>query len=166
MTIRTTVLAVAMFGLLTVAVVPAHSADSEAELKRWLTTYDAAFSAKDLRRLATFYDPDVTIYEGGSVNTGWADYRDHHIGPELEEMQAPQLTHANTTVHFLDKDQKAAYVTSEYRLQTRIKDRDIDAGGLETLVVLKAADGAWKIRHSHTSSRRRPAASPGPSPAP
>ena len=166
MRIRPAVFAVAALGLLAVAAVPAHSADSEAALKQWLTAYDAAFNAKDLARLAAFYDPDVTIYEGGSINTGWADYRDNHIGPELEEMQAPQITHANTAVHFLDKDQRAAYVTSEYRLKTRIKDRDIDAGGLETLVVVKAADGGWKITHSHTSSRRRPAPSPSPSAAP
>ena len=155
----------AVVGLLAVAI-PAHTADGEATLKKWLASYDAAFNAKDLTRLATFYDADVTIYEGGSVNTGWADYRDHHLGPELDEMQAPQLTHTNTAVHFLDKEQRAAYVTSDYRLKTRIKDRDIDSGGLETLVLAKAADGAWKSRHSHTSSRRRPAPSPSPSQAP
>jgi ketosteroid isomerase-like protein len=131
------------------------------DIKRWLTSYDAAFSAKDLTRLAGFYHPDVTIYEGGSVNTGWADYRDHHLGPELEEMQSPTFSRSNVTVHVLDKEGRAAYVTAEYRLKTRLKDRDIDASGLETLIVIKATDGAWKIRHSHTSSRRRPA-SPAP----
>jgi hypothetical protein len=33
---------------------------------------------------------------------------------------------------------------------------DVDSGGLETLVLVKAGD-TWKIRHSHTSARRRPA---------
>jgi ketosteroid isomerase-like protein len=39
-------------------------------------------------------------------------------------------------------------------------ERQLDSTGLETLVLVKAADGSWKIRHSHTSSRpaRRPAA--------
>ena len=41
---------------------------------------------KDLTR-AAFYHPDVTIYEGGSVNTGWADYRNHHLGLELEQLR-------------------------------------------------------------------------------
>jgi ketosteroid isomerase-like protein len=133
------------------------------DIKRWLGFYDTAFSAKDLTRLAGFYHPDVTIYEGGSVNTGWVDYRDHHLGPEVEEMQSPTLSHSDVTVHMLDKEGGAAYVTSEYRLKTRIKDRDIDAAGLETLIVVKGSEGAWKIRHSHTSSRRRPA-SPAPPP--
>lgn len=36
----------------------------------------------------------------------------------------------------------------------------IDSRGLETLVLIRGADGAWKIRHSYTSSRpaRRPQA--------
>jgi len=134
------------------------------EIKNWLASYDAAFNAKDLTRVAVFYHSDVTIYEGGGINAGWADYRDNHLGPELGEMEAPTFSRSNTTVHMLDKGGNSAYVTSEYRLKTRVKDRDIDASGLETLIVVKGADGAWKIRHSHTSSRCRPA-SPAP-PAP
>jgi ketosteroid isomerase-like protein len=136
---------------------------TEQAIRTWLSGYDAAFRAKDLSRLAAFYHPDVTIYEGGGVNTGWADYRDHHLGPELEEMTAPAFSRSNVNVHMLDKDARSAYVTSEYRLKTRLEDRDVDATGLETLVVVKGADGAWKIRHSHTSSRRRP---PSPAPSP
>jgi hypothetical protein len=38
-------------------------------------------------------------------------------------------------------------------------ERDIDSEGLATYLLLKGANGAWQIRHSHTSSRaRRPAA--------
>ena len=132
------------------------------DVKAWLATYDAAFNAKDLARLAAFYHQDVTIYEGGSVNTGWVDYRDNHLGPELEEMQAPLFSRSNVAVQMLDDRGKSAYVTSEYHLKTRVKDRDIDTSGLETLIVVRSGDGTWKIRHSHTSSRRRPAASPSP----
>ena len=36
--------------------------------------------------------------------------------------------------------------------------RDLDNEGIESLVLLKMADGSWKIRHSHTSGRpRKPA---------
>ena len=54
----------------------------------------------------------------------------------------------------------SAYATSEYSLKAKAGERDIDAGGLETLVLVKGPDGAWKIRHAHTSSRpaRRPPA--------
>ncbi|MGE0453310.1 MAG: nuclear transport factor 2 family protein [Vicinamibacteria bacterium] len=138
----------------------AQPRDEAQSIKTWLQSYDAAFNAKDLERLAGFYHPDVTIYEGGSVNNGWLDYRDNHLGPELNEFLEVQLSHAGVTPHLMDAAGRAAYVTSEYRLKVRMKERDIDTGGLETLVLVKTDDGSWKIRHSHTSSRRRPAAPP------
>lgn len=128
----------------------------------WLRSYDAAFNTRDVARLAAFYHPDVTIFEGGGMNDGWADYRDNHLGPELKEMEGLAFSHSNVSAHLLGPDGRTAYVTSEYRLKARIGGRDVDATGLETLVLVKDAAGAWCIRHSHTSSRRRPAASPSP----
>jgi len=140
----------------------AHEAAAPPDLRAWLDQYEAALNAKDLDRLARFYHPDVTIYEGGGVNTGWADYRDHHLGPELVEMEGLRFSHANVQVQPLGS--AGAYVISEYRLRARIKNEDVDATGLETLILVKGQDGRWLIRHSHTSARRRPAPSPTPSP--
>lgn len=136
----------------------AGAADA-AGIEAWLKGYDAAFNAKDLDKLATFYHPDVTIYEGGGINNGWADYRDRHLGPELKAFENLQFGHSNTKVTVLPGGQ-AAYATSEYFIKAKMGDREIDSRGLETLVLLKGSDGSWKIRHSHTSSRpaRRPAA--------
>lgn len=131
-----------------------------AAIAQWLGAYDQAFNAKDLEKLATFYHPDVTIYEGGGINRGWADYRDHHLGPELKEFENLTFAHANVRATVLDGG-KAAYVTSEYSLKARMGAREIDSGGLETLVLVQDAAGAWKIRHSHTSARRRAAAAGG-----
>ncbi len=126
-----------------------------AAIEKWLAGYDAAFNAKDLDKLAAFYHPDVTIYEGGGINRGWADYRDKHLGPELKEFANLQFAHSNTVVRMMGPD--AAYATSDYSLKAKMGERNIDSGGLETLVLVKEG-GAWKIRHSHTSSRpRRPA---------
>jgi ketosteroid isomerase-like protein len=134
------------------------SAGDAAAVETWLKGYDAAFMAKDLEKLATFYHPDVTIYEGGGINSGWIDYRDRHLGPELEAFENLQFAHSNTKVMMLPGGQ-SAYVTSEYSIKAKMRERDLDSQGLETLVVVKGEDGAWKIRHSHTSSRpRRPAA--------
>ena len=127
-------------------------------IEAWVKSYDAAFNAKDLERLATFYHPDVTIYEGGGVNNGWIDYRDRHLGPELKSFENLQFGHSNTRVTVLPGGQ-SAYATSEYSIKAKMGDRQLDSGGLETLVLVKSSDGAWKIRHSHTSSRaRRPQA--------
>lgn len=161
---RTMTLGLALLALAAAGTATAHEADATAAIKAWLQSYDAAFKAKDLERLAAFYHPDVTIFEGGSTNDGWADYRDNHLGPELKEFEGLEFGHFNVTPHVLGGDGKAAYVTGEYRLKARVGGREIDAAGLETLVLLKDATGHWKIRHSHTSSRRRPAATPAPAP--
>ncbi len=129
-----------------------------AAIETWLKGYDAAFNAKDLDKLAAFYQPDVTIYEGGGINNGWIDYRDRHLGPELKAFENLQSGHSNTKVTVLPGGQ-SAYTTSEYAIKAKMGDRQLDSGGLETLVLVKGGDG-WKIRHSHTSSRpgRRPGA--------
>lgn len=135
-----------------------QSADEAATIAAWLKGYDAAFNAKDLDKLATFYHPDVTIFEGGGVNNGWADYRDHHLGPELKAFENLQFGHSNAKVTVLPGGQ-AAYATSEYAIKAKIGERMLDSSGLETLLLVKGSDGTWKIRHSHTSSRpRRPPA--------
>jgi hypothetical protein len=76
-----------LFALSIWAVAPSLAADDVADIKQLLASYDEAFNAKSLDRLATHYHPDVTIFEGGGVNRGWADYRDHHLGPEMAEFQ-------------------------------------------------------------------------------
>ena len=124
-------------------------------VEAWLKNYDAAFNAKDLERLGTFYHPDVTVYEGGGINNGWADYRDRHLGPELKAFENLRFAHSAVTVNPL-ADGSAAYVTANYSLKAKMGERDVDSGGLATYVLIKGPDGAWKIRHSHTSSRPRP----------
>lgn len=127
-----------------------------AAIETWLNGYDAAFNAKDLQKLGTYYHPDATIYEGGGIDNGWASYRDGHLGPELKAFENLQFGHTNRQISVLG-DGKSAYVVSQYSLKAKMGERVIDSGGLETLVLVKGADGSWKIRHSHTSSRpRRP----------
>lgn len=132
-------------------------AEEVQQIEQWLAAYDAAFNAKDLARLGEFYHPDVTIYEGGGIDNGWAAYRDHHLAPELKAFENLQFGHTDRTVHVVG-DGRTAYATASYFIKARMGERMIDSGGLETLVLVKSADGTWKIRHSHTSSRpRRPA---------
>jgi ketosteroid isomerase-like protein len=132
----------------------AQTASDALAVETWLKGYDAAFVAKDLDRLATFYHPDVTIYEGTGINHGWVDYRDRHLGPELKAFANLQFAHTDHKVTILPGGQ-SAYATSRYTIKAKMGERDLDSEGLETLVLVKVADGGWKIRHSHTSSRAR-----------
>ena len=134
------------------------AAAREHAVKAFVETYDRAFNAKDLARLAELYHPEVTIFEGGYVNTGWPDYRDNHLGPELKEMADLRFAHVDVVPHVLSD--AVAYVTAEYRLKATIEGKVVESDGLETMVLLKGSEGVWRIRHSHTSSPRRPAAVP------
>ena len=109
------------------------------EVEAWLKAYDVAFNAKDLDKLAAFYHPDVTIYEGGGINNGWIDYRDRHLGPELKSFENLQFGHNNTKVSILPGGQ-SAYATSEYFIKAKMGERSLDSTGLETLVLLKGED--------------------------
>jgi ketosteroid isomerase-like protein len=153
---------VALFGATAAAPTAFASEPADATVRAFIEAYDRAFNAKDLNRLAAFYHPDVTIFEGGHVNTGWIDYRDNHLGPELKEMEDLRFSHVEVVPHELSD--ATAYVTAEYRLKTKMDGKPVDAEGLETLILVKVTDGSWKIRHSHTSSRRKPPAQPGTKP--
>ena len=132
------------------------STGDAATVEAWLKGYDAAFMAKDLDKLATFYHPDVTIYEGTGINHGWADYRDRHLGPELKAFENLAFGHTETKVTLMPGGE-SAYATSRYTIKAKMGERMLDSEGLETLMLVKTPEG-WKIRHSHTSSRaRRPA---------
>jgi ketosteroid isomerase-like protein len=127
---------------------------ASADIVAWLKAFDAAFVAKDLTRLAAFYHPEVTVYEGVGVDTGWADYRDTHLGPELKSFAQLEFGHLDPTVRMLGEH--AAYVTSAFFLKAQANGKPIDVTGRETLV-LEHADGAWTIRHQQIAVRARQA---------
>jgi hypothetical protein len=117
------------------------------------------FETGDLAMLNTIWsgDKEVTVFESGGANYGWADYRDHHLKPELDEMKNMkyQLTDIKTRV-----SGNTAWATFKYALSADVKERHVDANGLGTAVLEKRGND-WKIVHWHTSARRRsPAAQP------
>jgi len=130
----------------------AAQSPQEKAITDFFAQYDAAFVAKDLDRLAKMYHPDVTIFEGGGTNTGWIDYRDNHIGPELKSFNGLKFSHSNLKIQMLGPD--AAYVTSEYAIETAGANGPTRSGGLETDVLVRQG-GTWVIRHTHTSAKRQ-----------
>ena len=141
-------------GLAAVSTAGIRAQAGDLEIVAFFKTYDAAFNAKDLTKLATLYHPDVTIFEGAGINRGWVDYRDNHLGPELKSFQELQWAHSNIVVHTLGP--AAAYVTADYTIKYKSGERAVDSGGIATHVLVKDG-GQWKIRPSHTAARRRAA---------
>lgn len=104
---------------------------------------------------------DVTVFESGHANYGWADYRNHHLAPELKEFKNATYTFSDLKVKV---DGKTSWATFKYALSTETGTRKIESAGLAT-AVLEKRDGKWRIVHWHSSAPRR-APAPIPTPIP
>ena len=108
-------------------------------------------------------DESVTVFESGHANYGWADYRDHHLVPEMKELKNTKYTLSDIKIKVSGK---TAWATFKYAISADVqeegKTHHVDGGGLGT-VVLEERAGRWQIVHWHSSAPRRaptPAASP------
>lgn len=125
------------------------------ETARVAATLVALFAASernDMAALDTLYAGDsLTVFEGAGVNRGWADYRDHHLAPELREMANLQYRPADLEVHV---DGGTAWVLFRYTLKAEVNGRAVDAVGRGT-AILERRGARWVVRHTQTGSRAR-----------
>jgi len=66
--------------------VAAQTDGATAEIRLTLERVAESFESGELDLLDDVFapGPGVHIIEGAGVNHGWAEYRDHHLRPELE----------------------------------------------------------------------------------
>lgn len=137
---------------------PICAADSEPAVQQVLARYAAALEKGELSAIEKLWaqDETLTVFENGYANYGWADYRDHHLGPELGEMKNTKFVISDVRVKAADK---TAWATFKYSIAADLKERHVEGAGLGTAVLELRSDG-WRIVHWHTSSPRRPPAPP------
>ena len=134
-------------------------ADDETAVRNALVENATGFERNDIARVSKVWaqDESVTVFESGHANFGWADYRDHHLVPEMAELKNTKyaLTDIKTRV-----SGNTAWATFKYTISADLKDRHVDGEGLGT-AILEKRDGRWLIVHWHSSSpRRAPASNP------
>lgn len=108
--------------------------------------------AGDFASLDTLFSDSrgVHIIEGAGVNHGWADYRDHHLAPELGAFN--DLSYRWFAIEpVVDGD--AAWAAFRYELSADTERGSIDIEGRGT-IVLQRTD-RWRVVHLHTSGRPR-----------
>src|SRR6266567_5221310 len=61
----------------------------EAAVREALLKSASSFEKNDLAAATQVWvnDESLTVFESGHANYGWADYRDHHLGPEMRDMK-------------------------------------------------------------------------------
>ena len=108
-------------------------------------------------------DESLSVFESGHANYAWADYRDHHLFPEMGEMKNTKYAFSDMKIHLAGK---TAWATFKYAISADVisngQQRHVDGSGLGT-AVLENRDGQWRIVHWHSSAPRR---APVPSPTP
>ncbi len=114
----------------------------------------AAFSqAKNLSAMDTLFASDrgIHIIEGAGINHGWADYRDNHLGPELESAENFQYR-----FYGVEPQVRGDVAWSSFRYDLAV---DTERGHMERegrgTAVLEKRDGRWLIVHLHTSGRAK-----------
>ena len=136
--------------------VTAQPAD-EAAVRDVLLKSALSFEKNDLPMASQTWanDESVTVFESGHANYGWADYRDHHLVPEMAEMRNTRYGFTDIKIHLAGK---TAWTTFKYTISADVgeagKTHHVDGGGLGT-AVLEQRNGRWQIVHWHSSALRR-----------
>lgn len=141
-------LATALFAMPALAVGKVGDDDA---VKAVLESYKQALERRDLSGVEQLFAPDNEVVESGKVEGSYADYRDHHIGPELGHFESFAFSDYRVAVRI---EGEMALATEMYRYTIRLKDKPdvIERQGVATSV-LKRTDGEWRIVSMHSSSR-------------
>jgi ketosteroid isomerase-like protein len=103
------------------------------------------------------FSEDSQVFESGGTEGTYADYIEHHIGPELSHFNS--FTFSDYTID-VQVDPPYAFTTETYIYTLDLKPNKeknrkaqvINKKGVATSV-LKKVDGSWKILKTHSSSR-------------
>ncbi len=119
--------------------------------------YLDAMESGDLEAAEALFAPQSSVFESGGEEGTWQQYREHHIGPELDAIESFTIVRGEPEAQ-TSQDGSMAFVAwpIEYRIQLN-DGRTIESRGTVTFVMV--VEGAeHRIRHLHWSSRRKPAA--------
>jgi len=128
--------------------------DSEAVLSVMKTYKDAL---QNLTTEGTFelFTKDSKVFESGGVEGTYANYIEHHLGPELGHFKKFEFSDYEIDA---EVDLPYAFTTETYiytivlNPDKKGESRTIRKKGVATSI-LKKMDGKWKIIKTHSSSR-------------
>lgn len=154
--LKTLALAAGAALALTLSALPATAqTGDEAAVAAVLATYRDALTARNLDGTSELFAVDSQVVEQGKVEGSYADYVEHHIGPELGHITNFVFNDYEVTVS-VEGDIALATETYVYRLDLD-DGRTIERQGVATSA-LRRMEGGWRIVRYHSSSRApRPA---------
>jgi ketosteroid isomerase-like protein len=127
---------------------PAADPSADAEVRSVVEEFHAALAAGDSTRALEYLHPDVVVYEAGHAES-LAQYRSGHLASDIAFSGAVTF---QTVRGWVVPGRELSIYLREYTMTGTFQDREIDAHGTETIVLVSTEEG-WKIRHIHWSSR-------------
>jgi ketosteroid isomerase-like protein len=126
----------------------AQTSDASSAVRDVVTTFEAAFQAKDLTKIERLVSPDILVFENGYRNDGWPDFRDHHLIPEFKKSTGSYTS----SIVKIDVSGDMAWAYSRMdRAHVRNNPEQPDVW---TVYVLRRESNAWKIVVLSWSVRR------------
>lgn len=128
--------------------------EKEAILKV-MKSYKNAFEKLTTEGTFELFAEDSQVFESGGVEGSYANYIEHHIGPELGHFDKFEFSDYEIDVQV---DEPYAFTTETYIYTIVIKpdekgeSKTVRKKGVATSI-LKKIDGNWKIIKTHSSSR-------------
>ena len=114
-------------------------------------SFHAALAAGDRQAALSALDARVAIFESGGAEMSREEYASHHLESDMQFSRAVSTKVVDRQSHAAGD---AAWVLTRTHTTGRFRDRDVDADGVETMV-LRREGGQWRIVHVHWSSRAR-----------
>ena len=129
--------------LLVVSSAAAQSAavSPEANVRRVIEQFEQGLAARDLAKIEPLMAQDMVAFENGHRNDGWADFRDHHLVPEMKEPMPPSKTEL---VRLVANPQMGWGYTKTMMTLTRKDGSKVEATLWSVYVVEKRGED-WKI---------------------
>ncbi len=150
---RRTLLVVVLLAAVAVAV-SAHgrqaASSSQATIQDLIRQTADAMSKKDVATWEKVCDPSIVVFEMGTKQNGWEDFRDNHIKKEYESAKEATLDWGQIQVHPVSSE--FAWATSEGSFKVTMKDGTVlQSAKLLASWALQKKAGAWKVVHVHFS---------------
>ena len=148
-------LALAVVLALAAAPLGAQATSDSAAVAATVSAYHRALETGDSSAALALLAPDAVVLESGGVEPR-EEYRAHHLAADIEFARGVPATRSLIRVMVAGD---AGWASSTTSSKGTFRGRAIDSAGAELMVLSRGADGQWRIRAIHWSSRnRRPAA--------
>ena len=128
----------------------AHTMHEEAGPESVLVAYREALVAGDAEAMMALFAVESAVFENGKAEGSFANYMEHHLGPELDHFVSFEFTNPTVTV---TRNGHVAYGYETYGYRIELEDgRIIERDGVATSVLVHGENG-WTIAQYHSSSR-------------